>query len=201
VRFDKPEFQHRPRRADNVTQRTSNRIQSADTEPASAGEGATAPQNGREKRPMPVDGKWHALTDTVEKAPRLLGLARYLSICETAFSSFAPCGGTGGFCCGVPRVTEVRRHALRHASHTTKAAGSCGVGRHICFARIFEVLYDGCEMELIARAGEAPQAHALETMMGLQVQQIASRPSCVRRVICRIPESPSERALDRGLPR
>jgi hypothetical protein len=95
VRFDKPEFQHRPRRADNVTQRTSNRIQSADTEPASAGEGATAPQNGREKRPMPVDGKWHALTDTVEKAPRLLGL-------EQIPFSFAHSVGHGRACPGHP---------------------------------------------------------------------------------------------------
>jgi hypothetical protein len=30
-----------------------------------------------------------------------------------------------------------------------------------------EVLRDGCEMELVARAGEAAEAHTLETMMGL----------------------------------
>ena len=33
----------------------------------------------------------------------------------------------------------------------------------------FEVLRDGGEMELVARAGESPQAHSLEAVMGLQM--------------------------------
>jgi hypothetical protein len=33
----------------------------------------------------------------------------------------------------------------------------------------FEVLHDGGEMELVARAGEAAQTQGLEAMMGLQV--------------------------------
>jgi hypothetical protein len=32
-----------------------------------------------------------------------------------------------------------------------------------------QVLHDGSEVELVARAGKAPQAHALESMVGLQV--------------------------------
>ena len=34
-----------------------------------------------------------------------------------------------------------------------------------------EVLHDGCEVELVARAGETPQPHALEAMMGLEVRK------------------------------
>jgi len=33
----------------------------------------------------------------------------------------------------------------------------------------FEVLHDGGEMELVARAGEAAQPHSLEAVMSLQV--------------------------------
>src|SRR5258705_1274896 len=33
----------------------------------------------------------------------------------------------------------------------------------------FKVLRDGCEMELVARTGEASQSHALEAMVNLQV--------------------------------
>jgi hypothetical protein len=35
----------------------------------------------------------------------------------------------------------------------------------------FEVLHDGAEVELVARAGGAAQAHAFETMMSLQVRK------------------------------
>ena len=34
-----------------------------------------------------------------------------------------------------------------------------------------EVLHDSCEVELVARAGEPPEAHAIEAMMGLQVSE------------------------------
>src|SRR5271167_3089335 len=34
-----------------------------------------------------------------------------------------------------------------------------------------QVLHDGCEVELVARAGEASEAHALEAMVGLQVRK------------------------------
>jgi hypothetical protein len=39
------------------------------------------------------------------------------------------------------------------------------------FCQRLQVLHDGCEVELVARAGEAPQAHALEAMMGLEVRK------------------------------
>jgi hypothetical protein len=35
----------------------------------------------------------------------------------------------------------------------------------------FEVLHDGREMELVACAGEASQAHAFEAVVGLQVRE------------------------------
>ncbi len=35
----------------------------------------------------------------------------------------------------------------------------------------FEVLHDGSEVELIARAGETTQSHPLEAMVGLQVRK------------------------------
>jgi len=35
----------------------------------------------------------------------------------------------------------------------------------------FEILHDSREMELIACAGEPPQSHALEAVMGLQVRK------------------------------
>ena len=35
----------------------------------------------------------------------------------------------------------------------------------------YEVLHNGREVELVARAGETPQTHALEAMMGLQVRK------------------------------
>src|SRR5438128_1331507 len=34
-----------------------------------------------------------------------------------------------------------------------------------------QVLHDSCEVELVARAGEPPEAQALEAMMGLQVRK------------------------------
>src|ERR1700693_3602554 len=34
-----------------------------------------------------------------------------------------------------------------------------------------QVLHDRCEVELVARAGEAPETQALEAMMGLQVRK------------------------------
>jgi hypothetical protein len=34
-----------------------------------------------------------------------------------------------------------------------------------------QVLHDSCEVELVARAGEAPEAQALKAMMGLQVRK------------------------------
>ncbi len=34
-----------------------------------------------------------------------------------------------------------------------------------------EVLDDGCEVELVARAGQAPEAHTIEAMMGLQMSK------------------------------
>ena len=34
-----------------------------------------------------------------------------------------------------------------------------------------QVLHNGREVELVARTGEPPQAHALESMMGLQVRK------------------------------
>ena len=44
-----------------------------------------------------------------------------------------------------------------------------GGGRQMWFASRLEVLHDGREVELVARAGEAAQTHALEAMVGLQV--------------------------------
>ena len=37
------------------------------------------------------------------------------------------------------------------------------------FCESLQVLDDGGEVEFVARAGEAPQAHALEAMVGLEV--------------------------------
>ena len=34
-----------------------------------------------------------------------------------------------------------------------------------------QVLHNGCEVELVARTGEPPQAHAFEAMMGLEVRK------------------------------
>ena len=34
-----------------------------------------------------------------------------------------------------------------------------------------KVLDDSCEVELVARAGKTPEAHAIEAMMGLQVSK------------------------------
>jgi hypothetical protein len=34
-----------------------------------------------------------------------------------------------------------------------------------------QVLHNGREVELVARTGEPPQAHALESMVGLQVRE------------------------------
>jgi hypothetical protein len=53
-----------------------------------------------------------------------------------------------------------------------------------------EILDDGCEVELVARAGKAPQTHALEAMMDLQVRKahldflaLIARLSELRRVL------------------
>ena len=62
-----------------------------------------------------------------------------------------------------------------------------GVGRHACSRnacsqhvrrrppdtdrKSFEVLHDCGEVELVARAREPPQSHALEAMMGLEVRK------------------------------
>ena len=34
-----------------------------------------------------------------------------------------------------------------------------------------QVLHDGCEVKLVTRSRKAPQAHALETVVGLQVRK------------------------------
>ena len=39
------------------------------------------------------------------------------------------------------------------------------------FGERLQVLHDGCEMELVARASETPQAHAFEAMMGFQMRK------------------------------
>ena len=53
---------------------------------------------------------------------------------------------------------------------------SCKTGRRFVRPRPpempcqrLQVLHDGCEVELVARTGEPPQAHALELMVGLEV--------------------------------
>lgn len=43
-----------------------------------------------------------------------------------------------------------------------------------------EVLHDGGEVELVTCAGETPQTHSLEAVVGLQVRKNASQPSCAR---------------------
>jgi hypothetical protein len=35
----------------------------------------------------------------------------------------------------------------------------------------FQVLHDGGEVEFVARAGQPPQTHALESMVGLEVRK------------------------------
>jgi hypothetical protein len=45
-----------------------------------------------------------------------------------------------------------------------------GGGRPMWFASVLR-LDDGCEVELVARSGKAPQTHALEAMMDLQVRK------------------------------
>ena len=55
---------------------------------------------------------------------------------------------------------------------------SCKTGRRFVRPRPpdvlcqrLQVLHNGCEVELVARTGEPPQAHALESMVGLQVRE------------------------------
>ena len=106
--------------------------------------------------------------DSVEKGSYILGSARHLSICETAFSFYLlPYGAISGFGCGVPPLMQRGHHNP-----------SCKTGRRFVRPRPpemlchrLQVLHDGCEVELVARTGEPPQAHALESMVGLQVRE------------------------------
>jgi hypothetical protein len=104
--------------------------------------------------------------DRVEKGADVLGLARHLSIRETALSVFAYGSLSFGLAAGAHRL-QVRRDSPSYN------AG----GRHLgprppdMLCQRLQVLHDGCEVELVARAGEAAQAHALESMVGLQVRK------------------------------
>jgi len=70
-------------------------------------------------------------------------------------------GGSGGFGGGVQPWTP----------WPSRNAGDGSVRRRPpdMFCKGLQVLHDGCEVELVARTGEPPQAHALESMVGLEV--------------------------------
>jgi hypothetical protein len=107
------------------------------------------------------------MTDSVEKLPGALGVAHHSSICETIFSPSRTflTAGTGGFVCGVQPLIQVGRH-----SPSCNAAGRLvQPWPPDMFCQRLQVLHDGGEVKLIAGAGEAPQAHALEAMVGLEV--------------------------------
>jgi hypothetical protein len=106
--------------------------------------------------------------DSVEKGSYILGSARHLSICETVFSFYLlSYGAISGFGCGVPPLMQRGHHNP-----------SCKTGRRFVgprspdvFCQRLQVLHNSCEVELVARTGEPPQAHALESMVGLQVRK------------------------------
>jgi len=59
-----------------------------------------------------------------------------------------------------------------------------GGGRQMWFASVLEVLDDGGEMELVARATETSEKHAFETVVGLDVGKTHLDPfSLVARLI------------------
>src|SRR3954471_13510215 len=92
-----------------------------------------------------------------------------IEIFEGLFSSWSsyPLGRTGHFSEGVQRWLHVGRQGRsgNACSRRVQPRPPYMVGEG------FQVLHDGCEVELVACTGKAPQPHTLETVVRLYVRK------------------------------